>query len=463
MFKDTNQKEGFELFIDDFSFTFVRKMKHWAWILIFLIFQLNFFPQSDSLKLPFAIADEKRLSEEDLAHKREGFSITGVPQLSSDPVNGFGYGAEGMLYYNGHKSDPFFNYTPYRRKLSLALFNTTRMQNEAVLGLDMPYIFNSKWRVRMEGIFENDPNMLYFGISQSSLNPLVNPQSGLGYNNYENYLGSLTGNYSKYNRFIEKNNVSLGLSAEHSFFHSKMRTLLGFGFSSIGIATFPGNALLVQESQEGIAKGLGRWTVCIFQSGLIYDTRDLESDPGKGIFAEVTNEISNNVFGSQFNFDKVFFQVKWYQKLLPSLFKKMVFAARAGISTTLGDAPFYEYQEVWSSEGGIYGIAGGANTLRGYKQSRFVAPYIGFANAELRTRFAQFRISKEHISLSGVPFFDIAGVGDNPSQLLGNINNYRYAYGAGLRIAWNVNTILRFDYAISTEDHQFFFSFGHAF
>jgi outer membrane protein assembly factor BamA len=43
-----------------------------------------------------------------------------------------------------------------------------------------------------------------------------------------------------------------------------------------------------------------------------------------------------------------------------------------------------------------------------------------------------------------------------------SIDNYRYAEGLGLRIAWNVN-ILRFDYAVSKEDAQFFFNFGHTF
>ena len=51
--------------------------------------------KEDTLKLPFAIAKEKQLSEEDLASKKEGMYVTGVPDISSDPVNGFGLGVEG--------------------------------------------------------------------------------------------------------------------------------------------------------------------------------------------------------------------------------------------------------------------------------------------------------------------------------------------------------------------------------
>ncbi|HKC67178.1 MAG TPA: DUF5982 domain-containing protein, partial [Bacteroidia bacterium] len=59
--------------------------------------------QQDTVKLPFSIASEKKLSDEDIAHKKENVYVTAVPQLSSDPVNGFGYGAEGILYFNGKK------------------------------------------------------------------------------------------------------------------------------------------------------------------------------------------------------------------------------------------------------------------------------------------------------------------------------------------------------------------------
>ena len=61
----------------------------------------------DSLKLPFAIAGEKKLDEEELKNKKQGFYMTGVPYLSSDPLNGFGAGAEAQLFYNGKKTDPF--------------------------------------------------------------------------------------------------------------------------------------------------------------------------------------------------------------------------------------------------------------------------------------------------------------------------------------------------------------------
>jgi outer membrane protein assembly factor BamA len=366
------------------------------------------------------------------------------------------------LYDNGKKSDPFFNYTPYRRKLAITLFNTTKFQNEVVLGLDIPYVFNTKWRFRIEGIYENDPNMLYFGAAEPSLNTLSNPETGTAYNNYAQYDKSLSDNYHNYNRWEEKNNIVMNISGERSFFNSKMRAIIGFRYANLGITTFQGASFLQNDFIAGKAVGVGRNLVNMAQVGLVYDTRDLESDPNKGIFAEITNEVSNTVMGSQFNFNKTFLQIKLYQRLFPSVFKKLILAVRGGIGSTIGNAPFYEYMEEWSSEGGVYGVNGGGFSLRGYKQSRFAAPYIDFINTELRIRFAQCKLVKQHLAFSAVPFFDYAGVGDNLARL-GYSSNYRYSEGMGLRIAWNVNTILRFDYAVSNEDAQFFFQFGHTF
>src|SRR5690242_8026249 len=94
---------------------------------LLILFSIATFGQQqkkDSVKLPFAIADEKKLSDEDLKDKKEGIYITGAPDFSSDPVNGFGYGGEGEIFFNCHRSDPFFSYTAYRAKLNFVLFNT---------------------------------------------------------------------------------------------------------------------------------------------------------------------------------------------------------------------------------------------------------------------------------------------------------------------------------------------------
>jgi outer membrane protein assembly factor BamA len=418
-------------------------------------------------KLPFAIAKEKRLPDDELKEKKEGMYVTGVPDLSSDPVNGLGGGAEGSLFFNGKKSDPFFEYTPYRAELNVALFITTKSQQEVSLGLDVPYIFNTKWRLRFEGAYEINPNLLYFGIDEKSLKPLSyypnnNPANPLVTNaSYSDYQKNLVGTKNYYNTYTKKEAV-VNFSMERSFYEGRLRTLIGYEIASVNLSTpLNDSALLIKDARANNIKGFGNNIVSFVQVGLIYDTRDLEADPSKGSFAELTNEASLMALGSQYNFNKTFFHYNLYQPILPKIFKRLTFAGRIAMGYTQGDAPFYEYQDEWSSEGSIEGLGGGT-TLRGYKQSRFLARVMGFGNFELRGRFAQCNIFKQHLAFSAVPFFDVGGVWDNLSRL-NHTENLRYSEGLGLRIAWNVNTILRFDYAISQEDHQFFFSLKQAF
>ena len=434
----------------------------------FFFFVLIAFSQEvkDTVNLPFAIAKEKQLLEDDLKNKKEGIYITGVPDISSDPVNGFGYGAEGSVFFNGKRKDPFFRFTPYRAELGIAIFNTTKEQREFLLRLDVPYVFDTKWRFRAEAGYESNPNLLYFGKSENSLNGLSyypngdNTQPLVTNANYSDYENNLDENNQFYNTYIKKEYI-LNVSLEHSFLEGRFRTLFGFEFANIGISTFTGNNLLQNENSVNPLLGMGNNGVGIFQLGLIFDTRDLETDPNQGIFAELTNELSLKAFGSAFNFNKTFFHANFYKKLFPKLMKKMIFASRFAYGYTAGDSPFFEYQDQWSSEGSIEGL-GGAHTLRGFKQNRFLARAMNFNNFEIRYRFAQTQFLKQHIAVSGVPFMDIGGVWDDINKSF-SFNNYRISEGIGLRIAWNVNTILRFDYAVSKEDNQFFFNFGHSF
>ena len=420
----------------------------------------------DTLKLPFAIAKEKKLPDEELASKKEGLYLTGVPDISQDPVNGFGYGGEATLYFNGKRSDPFFSYTAYRAAIGITLFNTTRNQREFMLSIDAPYIFNTKWRLRLEAGYESNPNLLYFGSTASSLSNLAyyphldSSQASVNARNYADYeSNALIGKNQFYNTYFKKESI-LNVSFERYLFKGKLRALIGYEWAKVNITTFPGNALLEQDKIEHGILGVANKWVGISQVGLIYDTRDLETDPSNGIFAELTNELSLKALGSSYNFNKTFFHANYYRNLLAKKGKKLVIAARIAAGYTAGDAPFFEYQDQWSSEGSIEGL-GGAHTLRGYKQSRFLGRFMTFNNLEIRYKFAEVTLLKQHLVFAAVPFFDVGGVWDKLT--LAPFKNNRYCEGLGLRIIWNNNTVLRFDYAFSKEDRQFFFNLSHAF
>jgi outer membrane protein assembly factor BamA len=444
-------------------------VRYWVLAAIWSGLQTTFaFSQAtrDTVKLPFFIADEKRLSDEDLGNKKEGYYITGAPILSSDPINGFGYGAEGSIYFTGKRSDPFFAYSAYRTKIDFEVFNTTKNEREFLVKLDVPYIFNSRWRLRVDLGYEANPNLLYFGVTEKSLAGLSYypngdssqlPLTNVRYSDYEEH--ALVGENQNYNGFFRREGL-LNVTAERSYFGSKVRALVGYEIAYVNMTTFEGNSLLQNDVNQGKTLGLGKGWLSILQAGLVYDTRDLEPDPSHGIFAEVTNEISLKSLGSTYDFNKTFVNLSGFNRILPSVFPRLIFAGRISMGYLALDGPFFEYQDQWSSEGSIEGL-GGSRTLRGFKQGRFAARVMSFTNFELRWRFGQMELLNQHLAFSAVPFFDTGGVWDSLSNL--NFSNLRYSQGLGLRIAWNVNTILRFDYAVSKEDSQFFFNLAQAF
>ena len=310
--------------------------------------------------LPFSIADEKRLPDEELAEKKEGAYLTGLPDISSDPLNGFGLGAEMELFFNGKRTDPFFAYVPYKHLIGVQAFYTTRAQREFILTWDAPYIGGSKWRLRGEVGYERNPNLVYFGQkADESLRPLSlqnqDGSQGQSFRTYKAYESSLPEGAAHFDQY-DKEEYILNISAEHSYLEGRLRLLVGLEAAQVNIRTFDGRSRLAEDKVRlpGTILGLGKNMLSNVQFGAVYDTRNFESDPSAGVFAEITEEVFLPGLGSPFTFFKTFAQAKRYQKLWGARYRG-VLAGRIAGGYTAGDAPFYEYQDQWSSEGSIEG------------------------------------------------------------------------------------------------------------
>ena len=156
-----------------------------------------------------------------------------------------------LLFFNGKKNDPFFQYTPYRSKLDIALFYTTKQEREIKVMYDVPYILNSKWRLRMEAAYEVNPNLLYFGTDESSFHELQHPSTRKSYATFEAYDESLNQSRTgisdrgeqpivtdKFYNTYQKQEAIFNLSLEHSYFDSKVRLLAGYEMAWVIVTTF---------------------------------------------------------------------------------------------------------------------------------------------------------------------------------------------------------------------------------
>lgn len=432
----------------------------------------------------------KRMSDADLEKKKEGTFITGIPDFSSDPVTGFGFGARINIYWNGNRDNPLFPYTPYLMKLTANAAYYTSNARELILKLDVPYYKGTRWRFKVDFKAQQNPANLYFGLTESTLGQLRLPSD-------ENTTFSTYAAFDRARKTLRPGGVGeadfvtdalsnrfreteymLNLKADYALGKGKWRIMGGYEIQHLSYATFEGMeaeaidpitgqtttapngiSLLRRDFEDGLISGVDGGWVSIIQTALIFDTRDFEPDPTKGYYFEIANEYSSKYIGSQFDFNKLFIQGRAYQKI--PVGKRTVLAGRFGIGNIFGDnAPFFEFQDQWSPEGSINAL-GGRQSLRGYRANRFLARSMWFTNVELRVRLAETKLGKQRFAFGVAPFFDAGTVRDRWQDL--NFNNIKYSYGGGLRIAWNQSTILSFDYGRSKEDKLFYFGIGQAF
>ena len=104
---------------------------------------------------------------------------------------------------------------------------------------------------------------------------------------------------------------------------------------------------------------------------------------------------------------------------------------------------------------------GGYATLRGFAQNRFVGSAAAFADAELRWTLGETTLFKQHLRFMLVPFFDTGRVFDSARDT--TLQDWKFDGGVGFRLAWNIATVVSFDYGLSSEGSMFYMELGHQF
>jgi len=436
-----------------------------------------------SEELMDSIKNKRYLSDSDFARKQGGINITGLPLINSDPTTGIGYGARAYLFNNGEKDDPLFRRTPYRQRVYAQFFQTTNGYQYHELNFDAPYIGNTLYRLRADLIFEQNTWANFFGAGSRSMNALgqgltQNAAAGT-FNNYGDFYSAINSKdgsghtdaaFSKYS-FTHPVGVA---TLERDFFGGIVRPQFGLMVSKYSINDLAGsqvklsdgsygtsnNTLLTQYCQAGQAVGCGGGWNNTMRFGIAIDIRDFEPDPNKGMLFEAIAEVSNQALGSAYNYARYTLSEKFYYSPFPKL-TDLVIAGRAAYTQSAGDVPFYVMNQISSTESTYLSALGGLRSLRGYKDSRFMANNMALGNLELRWTPFDFNWLGQNFAPILVPFFDIGSPFDTPADIRNS--QWFYSYGLGLRIAWNMATIIMIDYAKSKEDSNLYINFNHIF
>ncbi len=153
-----------------------------------------------------------------------------------------------------------------------------------------------------------------------------------------------------------------------------------------------------------------------FKAGLVFDTRDHEAAPSRGIWAEAVVYGSPDMFQREADYIKVAAHLRHYVPLSGDALVLAYHLAYQG--TVAGQVPFYmqsnittPYLRQVNSEG-----LGSVNTIRGLLYNRVVGDGIAWVNAELRVRLVSFDFIKQRWYVALNPFFD-AGTVVQPYRL----------------------------------------------
>jgi len=426
-------------------------------------------------------------AQEEEKEMKKGWSFGLLPTATYSVDNGFQAGAFGDVYYYGDGStypDPlhkiswegsYFTHS-HRMRLYLAydskyLIPNMRVNASVTYMTDPLYSlwgFNGAAATQNYDVWSNrnqdqaipasatDPtltNINYYGMSRKMLRVLANFQGQIV--PHLNWAAGV--NFWKWDLGAMKDNgVKVG---EEKRYYNTNATLYNF-LTTAGVIS-------EAEKNGGLALELN--------AGLVYDTRDIEAAPNKGIWAEAY--LNGNVLNQRYLKACAYF--RHYISIpihIPA--GEPVFAYRLAWQQTIaGETPLYMIQNnpLLVQRNMISEGFGSSNTIRGLRENRILAEGMAWANLELRVKLVNFKLFNQYFYIAVNPFFDagiitkqykadalakiavdgkiydptfntLTGTAD-PIYDASKAGSIVYSGGAGLKIAMNQNFIVSADFA----------------
>ncbi|HPR31708.1 MAG TPA: BamA/TamA family outer membrane protein [Prolixibacteraceae bacterium] len=209
--------------------------------------------------------------------------------------------------------------------------------------------------------------------------------------------------------------------------------------------------------------------VPLLKAGVVYDSRDNEPNPMKGIWTEAFLFGAPGFLGAESGFAKLNITHRQYFTLVK---RDLSFAYQIAYQGTLfGETPFYYQTQIETSLMKDQLGIGGSKTVRGINRNRVVSDGFVYANIELRWKVVHFRFINQNFYIGLNGFMDAGQVVQKmdirskveQTDYFANPSDYfdfekpekpHIAYGAGLRIVMNENFVISCDYgqAVDPQD-----------
>lgn len=257
--------------------------------------------------------------------------------------------------------------------------------------------------------------------------------------------------------------------------HDRVNWILGTVFYDIKLDTVDINKLNKGQSEEeklrpvngGLFGDYRDWGVLpaheydggqstLFKAGVVFDSRDNEPNPMRGMWTELLFVMDPGFIGSQsVAYGKYILTHRQYFTLLPN---RLSFAYRLAYQGKLyGHTPSYMLPFLFNN--GRYtdrdGL-GGSKTIRGVLRNRVVGDDMAYGNFELRWKFYRGVVFNQNLYLALSGFTDMGMVTrgyevntinvTEPEFFPDTKESLHQSVGAGFRFALNENFIIAVDY-----------------
>ena len=362
------------------------------------------------------------------AKKESGVDAIALPLVSFNSDHGFGYGGVGGMYlYAPGKA-------PYAHALGAQVFFSSRGVQNHYLRYDGPQLLGP---MRVEGRLEYRRE-------------LHSPFFGAGNKSAPDFRGDE--NDPRYNFDKGAPGFWVRLRGRPCGDTHPLQSYVGYGWRHTSVDVYE-TSMLGQEQPLGIEGG----STGQLLAGVLWDTRDDESDPTVGGVEELALRVSGSATGSRYHYAGITLSERRYLKLS----SRLTLAHRLTLDMLFGDVPFFE----WSNTGGVNvteGI-GGMSSVRGIERNRFSGNIKAFSNTELRFQAANLKVFGQDMRVGAVVFMDFGRVW-HPGVPDGKWYEWHPGIGGGVRLARRA-AVIRMDYARSTESgkQRFYLTFGHMF
>jgi hypothetical protein len=398
-----------------------------------------------ALLAAFNVAGQEKAQKE-----KTGFSFGGFPIVAFDQDKGFQFGALANVYDFGKGGW----YPNPRQQLYVEASWFTKGSQLYVISYDNRFLIPGV-RFSFAAQFSNEKAFDFYGFN--------------GYAAY--YDASMPSAYYKMSRKYPYGKLDFtGRITDHFFwkFGYHFKYFILDEFQSDDLAGLPyGKSLYAWYKDLGFieADEYNGGMTSAWRGGLMWDSRDVENAPSRGIWAEAFMEWAPKWMGTNKPYGHWYFVWRNY---LPLSGERLVFAYRANIQGFIGKPAFYAlpFEHVLGPGYDRDGF-GGYRTIRGLMRNRIQGKTVCYFNTELRWRFLDLVVFNQNLTLGANAFFDGGRVlqqytdvsvssavwsvplaeGKIPAHLTqGGQERFHLAAGGGLRFILNKNFIIAVDY-----------------